>query len=74
MLGITPRHCSRLLERYRQSGPPGMNNQNRGRIGNRLLPASLTELALSLIRERYPDGRKELRLNGAALPYSTYGS
>gem|GEM_PF-3089278 len=51
-----------------------MNNQNRGRIGNRLLPASLTELALSLIRERYPDGRKELRLNGAALPYSTYGS
>lgn len=22
MLGITPRHCSRLLKRYRQSGPP----------------------------------------------------
>lgn len=21
MLGITPRHCSRLLKRYRQSGP-----------------------------------------------------
>lgn len=32
-----------------------MNNQSRGRIGNRQLPASLTELALSLIRERYPD-------------------
>lgn len=28
MLGITPRHCSRLLQRYRQSGPLGMNNQN----------------------------------------------
>ncbi len=55
MLGITPRHCSRLLERYRQSGPLGMNNQSRGRIGNRQLPASLTELAMSLIRERYPD-------------------
>ncbi|HHL3337148.1 TPA: helix-turn-helix domain-containing protein [Klebsiella pneumoniae] len=27
MLGITPRHCSRLLKRYRQSGPLGMNNQ-----------------------------------------------
>ncbi len=27
MLGITPRHCSRLLKRYCQSGPLGMNNQ-----------------------------------------------
>lgn len=26
MLGITPRHYSRLLKRYRQSGPLGMNN------------------------------------------------
>jgi len=26
MLDITPRHCSRLLKRYRQSGPLGMNN------------------------------------------------
>ncbi len=34
MLGITPRHCSRLLKRYRQSGPLGMNNQSRGRTGN----------------------------------------
>lgn len=55
MLGITPRHCSRLLKLYRQSGPLDMNNQSRGRTGNRLLPASLTELALSIIRERYRD-------------------
>jgi len=55
MLGITPRHCSRLLKRYRQSGPLGMNNQSRGRTGNRLLPASLTDQALSIIRERYRD-------------------
>ena len=55
MLGITPRHCSRLLKRYRQSGPLGMNNQSRGRTGNRLLPTSLTDLALSIIRERYCD-------------------
>lgn len=27
MLGITPRHCSRLLKRYCQSGPLGMNNK-----------------------------------------------
>ncbi|WP_245000894.1 MULTISPECIES: helix-turn-helix domain-containing protein [Enterobacterales] len=55
MLGITPRHCSRLLKRYRQSGPFGMNSQSRGRTGNRLLPALLTELALKITRERYPD-------------------
>lgn len=45
MLGITPRHCSRLLKCYRQYGPLGMNNQSRGRTGNRLLPASLTDQA-----------------------------
>lgn len=53
MLGITPRHCSRLLKRYRQSGPLGMNNQSRGRTDNRLLPRSLTDQALSIIREHY---------------------
>lgn len=55
MLGITPRHCSRLLKRYRQYGPLGMNNQSRGRTGNRLLPASLTDQALSIIQEHYRD-------------------
>lgn len=46
---------SRLLKRYRQSRPLGMNNQSRGRTGNCLLPASLTDLALSIIRERNRD-------------------
>lgn len=32
MLGITPRHCRRLLKRYRQLGPLGMNNHSRGRV------------------------------------------
>lgn len=41
MLGITPRHCRRLLKRYRQLGPLGMNNHSRGRVGNHLLPTSL---------------------------------
>ncbi|OUY79942.1 hypothetical protein BLK97_07445 [Klebsiella pneumoniae] len=63
MLGITPRHCSRLLKRYRQSGPLGMNNQSRGRTGNRLLSASLTDQALNIIRKRYAE---------VVLPYSTY--
>jgi predicted transcriptional regulator len=40
MLGITPRHCSRLLKRYRQSGPLGMNNQRQDFLltrGSRLI-------------------------------------
>lgn len=32
-----------------------MSNHSRGRFGNRLLPALLTELALNIIRERYRD-------------------
>ncbi|CAH6675734.1 hypothetical protein [Pseudocitrobacter vendiensis] len=35
--------------------PLGMNNQSRGRTGNRLLPASMTDQALNIIRERYAD-------------------
>lgn len=50
MLGITPRHCSRLLKSYRQSGPLGMNNKIRGRLGNRLLTKSLTNQVLNIIR------------------------
>ncbi|EEC5116549.1 helix-turn-helix domain-containing protein [Salmonella enterica] len=50
MLSITPRHCSRLLKRYRQLGPLGMNNHSRGRVGNRLLPTSLIDQALCIIR------------------------
>ncbi len=96
MLGITPRHCRRLLKRYRQLGPLGMNNHSRGRVGNHLLPTSLIDQALCIIREHYrdpqiedsehsrraigkyievwhyPDGHKELRLNGVLLPYSTF--
>ncbi|WP_255123225.1 helix-turn-helix domain-containing protein [Salmonella enterica] len=55
MLSITPRHCSRLLKRYRQLGPLGMNNHSRGRVGNRLLPTSLIDQALCIIREHYRD-------------------
>ncbi|ENY9358850.1 hypothetical protein ACF5F0_000217 [Salmonella enterica] len=55
MPGITPRHCSRLLKRYRQLGPLGMSNHSRGRAGNRLLPTSLIDQALRIIREHYRD-------------------
>ncbi|WP_244586884.1 helix-turn-helix domain-containing protein [Escherichia coli] len=55
MLGITPRHCSRLLKRYRQYGPLGMNNQSRGRPGNHRLPESLKLRVLSLLHDHYSD-------------------
>lgn len=55
MPGITPRHCNRLLKRYRQLGPLGMSNHSRGRAGNRLLPTSLIDQALRIIREHYRD-------------------
>lgn len=55
MPGITPRHCSQLLKRYRQLGPLGMSNHSRGRAGNRLLPTSLIDQALRIIREHYRD-------------------
>lgn len=59
MPGITPRHCSRLLKRYRQLGPLGMSNHSRGRAGNRLLPTSLIDQALRIIREHYRELGKE---------------
>lgn len=49
MLGITPRHCRRLLKRYRQLGPLGMNNHSRGRVGNHLLPTSLIDKVHGLV-------------------------
>ena len=78
MLGITPRHCSRLLKRYRQSGALGMNNQSRGRTGNRLLSASLTDQALNIIRKRYADfgptlGRSGLKVSRLCLGCMSYG-
>jgi predicted transcriptional regulator len=51
MLGITPRHYSRLISRYRQSGPLGVTNRSRGRPGNRRLPETITERVLHIIRE-----------------------
>ncbi len=44
-LGITPRHCSRLLKRYREHGPLGINNRSRGNPGNRLLPKDFITLS-----------------------------
>lgn len=53
MLGITPRHCRRLLKRYRQLGPLGMNNHSRGRVGNRLFGPTLALENLDSIMASY---------------------
>ncbi|MBQ4793750.1 ISNCY family transposase [Dickeya dianthicola] len=55
LLGVTPRHCSRLLKRYREHGPLGINNRGRGNPGNRLLPKTFTDQALEIIKEKYSD-------------------
>lgn len=55
LLGVTPRHCSRLLKRYREHGPLGINSRSRGNPGNRLLPKAFTDQALEIIKERYSD-------------------
>ncbi len=55
LLGITPRHCSRLLNRYREHGPLSISNRSRGNPGNRLLPKAFTDQALEIIRDKYSD-------------------
>jgi hypothetical protein len=54
-LGLTDRHCRRLLARYRESGPLALANRRRGLRGNRQLVPGLAELALGIIRDNYAD-------------------
>ena len=54
-LGISDRHCRRLLQRYRTDGPLGMADRRRGKPSNYQLPDGLAERAIQIIRERYAD-------------------
>lgn len=54
-LGISDRHCRRLLQRYCTDGPLGMADRRRGKPSNYKLPAGLDEHAIQIIRERYSD-------------------
>lgn len=54
-LGLTDRHCRRLLGRYRESGPLALANRRRGLRGNRQLVPGLAEYALGIIRDNYAD-------------------
>lgn len=55
LLGITARHMSRLLKRYRDLGPLGMSNRSRGKPSNRKFPTHFICNVLNIIRENYID-------------------
>lgn len=55
ILNVTPRHLSRLLKRYRESGPLGMFNKSRGKPSNHKLSPSLSDSILKIILEKYKD-------------------
>lgn len=54
-LGISDRHCRRLLQRYRTDGPLGMADRRCGKPSNYQPPDGLAERAIQIIRERYAD-------------------
>ncbi|WP_108652963.1 ISNCY family transposase [Dongshaea marina] len=55
LLNLCVRQVRRLMNRFREHGPEGLINRNRGRPGNHRLSDSLRITALDIIRERYAD-------------------
>jgi hypothetical protein len=53
-LGMSRRQIDRLADRYRYDGPSGLVSKKQG-LRHHQLPASAVDLALSIIRDRYPD-------------------
>ena len=53
-LGVSRRQVDRLLKRYRSDGAEGLVSRKRGQVHHRLAP-DLVSMALSIIRDRYPD-------------------
>lgn len=78
LINVTPVHLSRLLRRYRQSGPLGMSNQQRGKPGNRKTPAHIYEQVVKFLSQKvYADfgptfaGEQILRELGISLSKET---
>jgi transposase-like protein len=55
LLGLTPRHVRRLLQRVRQEGDHGLVHRGRGKPSNRQIPAPVKATALRLYAQRYGD-------------------
>lgn len=55
VLGLTPRHIRRLIERVEQEGDQGVAHRGRGRPSNRRIPEPVKVKALRLYAQRYGD-------------------
>lgn len=55
LLGLTPRHIRRLIERVEQEGDQGVAHRGRGRPSNRRIPEPVKAKALRLYAQRYGD-------------------
>ena len=55
LLGLTPRHIRRLLERVAQAGDQGLAHRGRGKPSNRRIPDTVKATVLKLYEKRYGD-------------------
>jgi hypothetical protein len=55
LLGLTPRHVRRLLQRVRQEGERGLVHRGRGKPSNRRIAGSVKTKVLRLYETRYGD-------------------
>ena len=55
VLGLTPRHVRRLIERVEQAGDQGLAHRGRGKLANRRIPDKRKAMALQLCEQRYGD-------------------
>ena len=55
LIGLRRRQVFRLLRGIKQNGAASLLSMRRGRPSNRRLPVEVRTLALSLVRDRYPD-------------------
>jgi hypothetical protein len=55
LLGLTPRHIRRLIERVAQAGDAGLAHRGRGQPSNRRMPARVKAKVLRLYETRYGD-------------------
>jgi len=55
LLGLTPRHIRRLIERVAQAGDQGLAHRGRGKPSNRQIPEPVKTKALTLYEQQYGD-------------------
>ena len=55
LLGLTPRHIRRLIERVEQVGDQGLAHRGRGKPSNRQIPEPVKTKALKLYEKQYGD-------------------